>query len=178
MAAERILRKHPLYIGIESVEGFAHVHRAQCNENTRRRRKAEHVQPRSSARQISNCKRFAATDRQAGRSNNFHRPGGGPLNCRWFQADFSEYDWYRKIRTTLCFCKPPVQSRQRDSVLSGKGGARETTAPELLNHSHPLLCGCTMLPGICFHFHCTQRHPYPISVAAIDVPGLPLTIFP
>ena len=49
VAAERILREHRLYIGIEPVEGLAHVNRTQCDENTRRRRKAEHVQPRSSS---------------------------------------------------------------------------------------------------------------------------------
>jgi hypothetical protein len=37
--------------------------------------------------------------------------------------------------------------------LFRKGGAGEATATELFNHSQPLTCGCSMLPGDCFDFH-------------------------
>ena len=49
-------------------------------------------------------------------------------------------------------CQPPTQSSQWDSILSGKGGARETTAPELFNHLQPFSCDCVMLlPAGSYH---------------------------
>jgi hypothetical protein len=54
----------------------------------------------------------------------------------------------------FCFCQPPAQSGERNTILPGKCGAREATTPELLNHLQPLVRSCVMLPpGDRFGFH-------------------------
>ncbi len=154
MATQRILCEYGLHMRIEPIETAPHIHGRECHKNARCRRQTQH--------RVSLSSRARSRTGSSSRQRTV-RPDGETISiahalvrsfCRWCQHDFAEYHWNRQGRSSFRFCQPPVQSCQWDSILLGKCGARETTAPELLNHLQPLICGCSILPsGDCFIFH-------------------------